>query len=297
MMNISNPFFTKSENFSESHTESKLSPEYSNLNENMKMEEVSVVMTNHLPNPSIKMDESRIQSNQMPNPHKSVEEASMILANQLKNRKAEDATMVLASQLQSTTRNAEDVSMILANKFPNPHNNTEDSSIGKGNHLPNHISNEGLTKSPPTPMILKSINVNVPTTRSNSLIQYSLDSRLTEYAYDSNDSFARKRRNSESVNANRKKGFFSTDAKDGDNHIVDDSYQREQLINRLIKENQELANKCRRYEDHLGARDQRIQLLQKELEDKANQLHRASQFKEMLNRYRDLLPDGKMTTL
>jgi hypothetical protein len=71
-----------------------------------------------------------------------------------------------------------------------------------------------------------------------------------------------------------------------------DRSQLMQMIFQLQQDVSDLQQTCRRYEDHLGARDQRVKLLQQEVEEKNAQLNKAAQFKEFLLRYMEYLPDN-----
>jgi hypothetical protein len=65
--------------------------------------------------------------------------------------------------------------------------------------------------------------------------------------------------------------------------------QLKEMVSKLNLEVIHLRGQCHRFEDQVVARDQRIHLLQKELDDKNHLLNRAGQFKELIVRYMDLL--------
>jgi hypothetical protein len=71
-----------------------------------------------------------------------------------------------------------------------------------------------------------------------------------------------------------------------------DQSQLMQTVYQLQQDVLDLQQTCRRYEDHLGVKDQQMRVLQQELEEKNVQLNKAAQFKDFILRYIEYLPDN-----
>lgn len=129
-------------------------------------------------------------------------------------------------------------------------------------------------------------NIHTPHLMKRYALDRSSESSLT-------DSLGKKRSSDNIIfdNTMRKRSMSTGPDSEKD----DEKYDQSQLINKLRNEISDLLSQIHRYEDHLGARDQRIMLLQQELDDKNKQLTRAAQFKEMMLRYLDCLPNQKPT--
>jgi hypothetical protein len=132
-----------------------------------------------------------------------------------------------------------------------------------------------------------------------NLVRYSLDGHMD--AMDISEKLeSNRKRSSESLHDVRKRASVTSLSSPMRSLRVEVDEQLEhlersqliQMICNLQQDISELQQTCRRYEDHLGARDQRIQLLQQELEEQSMKLQRAGQFKELLMRYIDYLPDN-----
>lgn len=161
--------------------------------------------------------------------------------------------------------------------------NDSNGQVDHRQEAPRYLTNSPLTLSP------RSINSQGDQLESPSLENTTNDDLLEDHdsfrkrSFEKLKTLARKRSSSLLSSMNT----LSVDEKTDLNDL--DRDQMVEMISKMGLEIIELKSQCHKYDGHVSARDQRIQILQQELDEKNHLLNRASKFKELILRNMELL--------
>jgi hypothetical protein len=158
--------------------------------------------------------------------------------------------------------------------------NDNNGQVDHRQEAPRYVTSSPLTLSPRS--INSQVNYESPCYENNDDLLEDHDS-FRKRSFEKLKTLARKRSSSLLSSMNT----LSVDEKTDLNDL--DRDQMMEMISKMGLEIIDLKTQCHMYDGQVSARDQRIQLLQQELDDKNHLLNRASKFKELVVRNMDLL--------